>query len=691
MFKWHKSRIFAGMKGTLLWISVILCICLSAQSSFVRSTVDIGNLGLSITNAGTIGKPDVRSNPNGPPSMQYPNGSKTEHLFEGGLWIGAKVLGSTRVSTGAVDDPSGYALGKRGYEFTAPVGSTITERSSLTNSSFYSASAISHQDKICTYTDKNVIVPGTTVPIDQHQFPLGADVEQRTYAYNFSYADYFVIVDYHITNGSTEVWDSVYLGFWSDLVVRNIRATTESGSAFFNKGGGGFLPEHNLVYAFHATPTSSDYLQAQSYGAVQFLGTVFRNQLYTPSLNNSKVFCNFWTFNGTGSGTGPNDDVQRYARMRSGHDFVTNPDAFKSPANNVQLLTMGPIVQVLPGEKINFTIAILCAKKLQSGTNSDTPFARTELVSNAIQVQQAYNGEDTNGNGVLDPGEDLDKDGVIDRFILPEPPATPKTKIVLESNKATIYWDKSALRSIDPISKQKDFEGFRLYGTNPGDDKNGNLINNLKLLQQWDSTGNTIGFNNGFKNIELSTPMVFENDTTKYWFKYELGGLLNGWQYMFVITAFDKGVDSLNIKSLESSITANAISVFPGTTPDNPVSTEIGVYPNPFRINAAWDGEGDRGKKIYFYNLPKRAEIRIYTLAGDIVATLNHDADSYNGSDIQWFKDYATNKKVQFSGGEHAWDVLSQNKQNISTGLYLYSVKNLDNGDIKTGKFAIIK
>lgn len=89
--------------------------------------------------------------------------------------------------------------------------------------------------------------------------------------------------------------------------------------------------------------------------------------------------------------------------------------------------------------------------------------------------------------------------------------------------------------------------------------------------------------------------------------------------------------------------------------------------------------------------MPRRAEIRIYTLAGDIVTTLYHDADTYNGSDIQWFKDYATNKKVQFSGGEHAWDVLSQNKQNISTGLYLYSVKNLDNGEIKVGKFAIIK
>ena len=43
------------------------------------------------------------------------------------------------------------------------------------------------------------------------------------------------------------------------------------------------------------------------------------------------------------------------------------------------------------------------------------------------------------------------------------------------------------------------------------------------------------------------------------------------------------------------------------------------------------------------------------------------------------------------SGGEHAWDLITDNDQAIATGLYLFSVKDLSNGNIKTGKFLIVK
>ncbi|MEY4867029.1 MAG: hypothetical protein RLY64_1283, partial [Bacteroidota bacterium] len=39
----------------------------------------------------------------------------------------------------------------------------------------------------------------------------------------------------------------------------------------------------------------------------------------------------------------------------------------------------------------------------------------------------------------------------------------------------------------------------------------------------------------------------------------------------------------------------------------------------------------------------------------------------------------------------HAWDILSDSKQVIATGLYLFSVKDLKTGKIQTGKFAIVK
>jgi hypothetical protein len=105
-----------------------------------------------------------------------------------------------------------------------------------------------------------------------------------------------------------------------------------------------------------------------------------------------------------------------------------------------------------------------------------------------------------------------------------------------------------------------------------------------------------------------------------------------------------------------------------------------------------WDGAGERNRKIYFYNLPARCEIRIYTLAGDIVADIHHDAATYDGSDIGWFQQFSgTQIPPQFSGGEHAWDLITKYDQAIATGLYLYSVRDSDTGETATGKFLVIK
>jgi hypothetical protein len=43
------------------------------------------------------------------------------------------------------------------------------------------------------------------------------------------------------------------------------------------------------------------------------------------------------------------------------------------------------------------------------------------------------------------------------------------------------------------------------------------------------------------------------------------------------------------------------------------------------------------------------------------------------------------------SGGEHAWDLLTNNKTQVSTGIYMFSVKDLRSGNITTGNFAILK
>jgi len=558
------------------------------------------------------------------------------------------------------------------------------------------------------FSDKNVVVPGTLITIADHTQPLKADVHLETYAWNYSFADYFVIFNYAITNSSENIWDSVWCGMWSDIVVRNVNVSTDFGSAFFSHGGYGFIDSFYTNYGFDI---DGDPGFTNSYGAIQFLGIEWRDQFIHPNNNGNliangypaaDVNSNFWIFNSTATPpyNAPANDVERYDKLRAGlnyvdpgiRDFLHDPSISGGLTN---LISAGPMISVEPGETFHFVFGVVCAKQVEvggtSGEEMDTPEAQEILADHLSWSKRTYLGEDQNENGALDIGEDLDDDAILDRYILPEPPATPKMKVIVSTQSVEIYWDNKAEFSIDPISKLMDFEGYRIYRTQIGDDFNLNMINDANMIAQWDNAGNNIGFNNGTSAIKLTTPFIFELDT--FYYRYTLDNLLNGWQYLIILTSFDSGDETLNIESLESSYVANAVQIFPGTTAaENNSALEIGVYPNPYRINAAWDGSASTTRKIIFYNLPQHCNILIYTLGGDLVATLTHDGETYNGNDIDWFEIYGGNEETRiFSGGEHAWDILSESNQTITQGIYLYSVKNSDTGEIKQGRIVIIE
>jgi hypothetical protein len=265
-------------------------------------------------------------------------------------------------------------------------------------------------------------------------------------------------------------------------------------------------------------------------------------------------------------------------------------------------------------------------------------------------------------------------------------------RVVPENQTVTIYWDKIAETSVDPISGKQDFEGYRVYRTNAGADLDQTkvLSQALILAGEFDRADDNVFYNTGFSKVKLASPIRFDGDATEYWYRMSIPNQLNGWQYVYTVTAFDAGDPVNNVESLESSRLQNARRVIPGTTPDAAATGDPRVYPNPYYVNALWDGNGERTRKLYFANLPARARIRVYTLAGDLVRSMAHDAATSNGADTQWFTRYSDGTQIM-AGGEHAWDLITDNDQAIATGLYLFTVENLDNGDIKRGKFAIIK
>jgi len=126
---------------------------------------NVGNLGMTVTNYGLLGQgyqPALQDQP----SCVYRYQSRlekeqVEHFSYAGLWFGG--IGGmngeqkTMVSTAIVDGVFEY--GEAGFEFTnsADADDIVLERSSIVTSALFDPEAISHQDFISNYTDRNFL------------------------------------------------------------------------------------------------------------------------------------------------------------------------------------------------------------------------------------------------------------------------------------------------------------------------------------------------------------------------------------------------------------------------------------------------------------------------------------------------------------------------------------------------------
>jgi hypothetical protein len=99
----------------------------------------------------------------------------------------------------------------------------------------------------------------------------------------------------------------------------------------------------------------------------------------------------------------------------------------------------------------------------------------------------------------------------------------------------------------------------------------------------------------------------------------------------------------------DSHFFARAVEATGGPTEN---LSHVGVIPNPYRAIEAWNQVGQ--DEIHFINLPQQADIRIYTLAGDLVRELKHQ------DPVRDFE---------------RWDLRNANGRDVSSGIYLYRVE----------------
>jgi len=104
-----------------------------------------------------------------------------------------------------------------------------------------------------------------------------------------------------------------------------------------------------------------------------------------------------------------------------------------------------------------------------------------------------------------------------------------------------------------------------------------------------------------------------------------------------------------------------------GNTRTESALDKITVAPNPY-VGSNKAELSEYETLLGFHHLPDKCTIYIYNLLGNLVDIIHHNSQS----------------------GSEFWDMTTRTHESISSGMYVYRVRD-ENGAEKTGKFAVIK
>jgi hypothetical protein len=632
----------------------------SAQVRYQAKITDANRVGLTVTNYAFFGNNFISRTP----SLEYPLGEGLEHLSRAGLWIGGLAITDTgeelRVSHAVLDNAQGTNQVAE-TEFT-PLPGPMVERSRLVTSKFFSRDAVSDQDFVASFTDRPARA-GSSFSSEDH-VPLGVNVRLSTYAFGLDAAADFVVLHFEITNDGPPLRDA-WVGLYSQLVSGDKNAyptwppsgSAPAGSWYYKKymtwvDSLSMVAEHYCTNAVVGPddlpdPGTCNFQVAPAWAASQFLGV--RAGTLVPDPSSLRLNVRFWNYEP--GDTTRDEDVERYALMaREGVDDPAPLRAGAAPnLSPIELITVGPFPEIPPDSTISVDFAFVGGREFR------------DLAAHAAFARYAFE----------------------QNYRLPAPPPSPRLHVRARDEAIELLWDDVSERTPDETSPAPgglDFEGYRVYvGRDPND---------LARVAQFD-LADTVGFDTGLEAIRLAEPVIEGGDTLRY--AYRIGGLRDGFTYTVAVTAFDLGDEQVG--PLESGLNENKQLAVPNPAPGERAG--VVVYPNPYRVEAAWDaGRLVRDHYLWFANLPARARLRIFTLAGDLVYDFDFDGATYDGATARGLYDPNANVGTPppaLSGASFAWDLITKEGQAAASGLYLWAVEDRATGAVERGKFLIVK
>ncbi len=657
---------------------------------------NVGKLILHVSNQGVFG---TRGNapPNAAPSGQWLPGEPHEYLWAAGLWVGGVTEDNDTLVSTAIYNPEfwpsffdpleviyetweGRPGGLRNQDDDGD-GEIDEDNIDGSNNDPWNDTridedhaAISQQMFRCVYYDSSTFLNDRiTDPQELHR-PLNLKVWQESYQWIGPNWDDFVGLHFVIENIGDETINNAYVGFMVDSDVGDVSLSQNS---FHVDDLSNFISQDTTIIVLGAPDEKLSlnvaYMRDAEGGddgsnADGLFGVMFLGHTVDSTGINAPPKVEIHAYRSWSSGEeDPENDRERYRYLRGskkeGPAYVQDIDPPESrPADYRMLLSAGQFRQVRPGDLLEFDAAFVVLDPLGLDRN-DENVVRTKMLGNAIAAQRIFNRDWTAAAA----------------------PPPPEQRVIPGDHRVTIEWDDFSEQTRDPLSLKFDFQGYQVWKAagwrratvDPRDDQ-------WFLVADVDKD-DLADFDTGAQGIG------------KY--RYIDTDVKNGFPYWYAVTAYDHGDEESGIapefgkfsqskqlvyvrfsptRSLEDGVDVFEIDPSTGEVMGSrEIRTveNVNVVPNPYRLEAAWDEEDSpfnpTGRKIYFVNVPARATITIYTLAGDLVQTIEHN--------------YHTAPEVDLV----SWNLVSRNNQEIVSGVYLYHIES-DVGE-KVGRFVIIR
>jgi hypothetical protein len=772
-----------------------------------------GNLWVNVTNLGVIGNPWKTLSTD--PSAQYPPGSGVEHLWGGGIWVGAMIGDdpTPRVST-AFDQlefrPSTLPIdtiyesydGFPGSErYINDDGDTDGAGNELVDEEIHDGkdndedglidedfAAISQQMFTCVYRDDT---PEALNTYPEH-VPMGLEITQRSFSWGIPGSDNFIGVEYTIKNDGKHDLREVYLGFFYDPDVgpvgddfywRDDRAGLVEIDTTVSGGGDEACPVQPRQLKLLVAEThdgDGDNGRTKSWFGAMLLG--HKIDLTARRAPTRVGFTSFRLVSGGAAYENcgdPRNDFQRYDLLSSSMIGCPPGELHATEDADYRIFFgTGPFETLKTGEELTLQVAFVVGD------------GRQGLIENAVAAEGIFYGEymdldndprsGTRGEETCltrHPGDPPYSFDMVRHCNLPEewylgyrpeqitapdcaqnpvqwvnydcdfctgingkealsrwrgstaPPCPrvvasfpddeeypchtlgvseetgetvleaihgPMVQLLTHDESVTIRWNNASELTADPLSKEFDFAGYKVWRAEQWERPEGSTgpTPELWILLAEYRLPRYIEPNTGHIDLamardpEVTEPCdTIDADGGLYlypvgYYQYVDEHVLPGFTYFYAVTAFDMNetgernprTGEMEKFTLECRHVASSDqAIVPGTDPVDGIG-EVYVVPNPYYGSARWDlgpnPSDPTGTHVDFMNLPKGPwKVRIYTLSGDLVRTLENDGTS----DI----------------GQVKWDLISRNGQDIVTGVYLYSVESRYGSQV--GKFVILK